>query len=111
MKRSGRGTRWKRSALRPWRWRRSRRPICGATEKPVSSPPAPHNPSRAAGLIAYGQQDQPERANDDAPPCEQPEAVTLHIAEERLHHDPGGDERHREADRDDQRIVKVEIFA
>ena len=57
------------------------------------------NPS-CANLVTERQRDQPERADDDAPPGEQREAVALHVAEERLHHDPGADERHREADRD-----------
>ena len=38
----------------------------------------------------------PAGAHQDAPPCEQREAVTLHVAEERLHHDPAEDKRENE---------------
>ena len=34
-------------------------------------------------------------AEQDAPPGEQREAVALHVAQERLHHDPAEDERER----------------
>ena len=37
----------------------------------------------------------------DAPPGEQRKAVARHVVEQRLHHDPAGDERRDEADRDD----------
>ena len=61
------------------------------------------------GYFPERQRDQPERADDDAPPGEQREAVALHVAEERLHHDPGADERHREADRDQDRIARAHL--
>ena len=42
---------------------------------------------------------------------EQREAVALHVVEERLHHDPGDDERHREADGDQHRVARAHLGA
>src|SRR5581483_4272435 len=61
--------------------------------------------------IPQRQRDEAERADDDAPPGEQRKAVALHVVEEGLHHDPGGDERHRKAERDQDAVVEAHLAA
>src|SRR5262249_42840206 len=90
----------------PSRW--SCRPIWCASARPASSTCAR---SDAQTSIAQRQRDQADGADDDAPPGEQRETVALHVAEESLHHDPGGDERDREPDRDEDAVVQVHLSA
>ncbi len=49
--------------------------------------------------------EEAERADDQAPPREQREAVAGHVVEEALDHEPAGDERHDEADRDHDELL------
>ena len=62
------------------RWRRSCRAICGASARPASSA---RQGGVAPTLPEQPQPDQPERADDDAPPGEQREAVARDVVEQR----------------------------
>src|SRR4029450_4627183 len=74
------------------------------------SPDSPDTtaPTRNAS-IAQREHNEPKRADHDAPPGEQRKAVALHIAEERLHHDPGCHKRDHEADRDKEPVVEAHL--
>src|SRR6516165_11471070 len=100
----------KAARLRSWasiqsRWRRSCPLISGASAGAGSSEVRCQRPKVRTDLVrsdlrhltsvTQREPDQPERADDDAPPGEQPESVALHVVEKGLHHDPGADERHR----------------
>src|SRR5262249_24959629 len=117
--RNVKGARSRRWASIQSRWRRSFRRTSGASAGAGSSVVRCHRPEiKGTGLIyltsdirhgtsvTQREPDQPERADDDAPPGEQPESVALHVVEKSLHHDPGADERHRKAERDDDRIPR-----
>src|SRR5665647_3916838 len=62
-------------------------------------------------LSSHRQRDQAERADDDAPPCEQYESVAGDVSQECLDHDHRGDERHHESDRDDARVIEADVGA
>ena len=70
--------------------KRSSRLISGAFARPASSAIASLSLYRRAGR-------SPATSPPDAPPCEQREAVTLHVTEKRLHNDPPEDKREQES--------------
>src|SRR6516165_2774879 len=55
------------------------------------------------------QRDEPKRADSDAPPGEQGEAVARYVAEQRLDHEPAADERDRKTDGDDPHFAAGEL--
>ena len=73
--------------IKPNRSPRSCRPICGAFAAPGSS-----GSSRSSRLSAGNRSRTAGAADHDPPPGEQREAVTLHVFEQRPHHDPAEDE-------------------
>src|ERR1700686_2929782 len=81
--------------------------IVPAASRWVSRKGARPNPHRySPPSISQRQRNEPHRSDDDAPPGEQAEAVMLDIAEKRLHDDPGGNERHRKTEGDDDHVAR-----
>ena len=59
--------------------------------------------------IPQRQRDQPNVTDDHAPPREHRKAVARDVIEERLHHDPGEDERDHEADGDQKNVAVAHL--
>src|SRR5450432_2140155 len=95
------GARSRGSALSPSRSKRSYRLIYGASARPASFAAKP--PERASRLKKINRVDA-DAAKNDSPPGKHREAVTLHVVQERLHHDPAKYKREYEPDRDSSDI-------
>src|SRR5258707_14911660 len=62
-------------------------------------------------LLPHRQRDQTERADDDAPPGEQGEAVAGDVSQETFYHDGRPDERYPESDPDEALLIGRHVAA